>query len=203
MASITTILGTDSVSSSRIVINNNFAALNQDLADIQAFLNTTSQTLTLTGQIQGGTLRVNNGTDLFKVDAAQIDANLPFHFNQDVIINKGLIHSVYSAGNGAINLPAANAYAYTTYVLDASNAFWATTQLLNAAEDGQEVTFIANGGTQPIVFSASNILGIIQPVNILTGGSLTLRYIASISKFVIVSSFKCTIQGFDSIVDLI
>jgi len=201
MASITTILGTDSVSSSRIVINNNFAALNQDLADIQSFLNTTNQTLTLTGQIQGGTLRVNNGSiDLFKVDANEVNVNLPIKLNQNTYIEKGLMHNVYY---NAINLPAANAYAYTTYVLDATNVFWASTQLLNAAEDGQEVTFIANGGTQPIKFNQSNILGIVQPVQILTGGSLTLRYIASISKFVIVSAFRCTIQGFDSIVDLI
>jgi hypothetical protein len=190
MASITTILGTDSVSSSRIVINNNFAALNQDLADIQAFLNTTNQTLTLTGQIQGGTLRINNGVDLFKVDAAEVNVNLPIKLNQNTYIEKGLMHNVYY---NAITLPAANAYTYTTYVLDATNAFWANTQLLAAAEDGQEVTFIANGGTQPIKFNQSMILGPTAIVQILTGGSLTLRYIANISKFVIVSSNRCTI----------
>lgn len=190
MASITTILGTDSVSSSRIVINNNFAALNQDLADIQSFLNTTNQTLTLTGQVQGGTLRINNGVDLFKVDAAEVNVNLPIKLNQNTYIEKGLMHNVYY---NAITLPLANAYTYTTYVLDATNAFWAGTQLLNAAEDGQEVTFIANGGTQPIKFNQSNILGPTAIVQILTGGSLTLRYIANISKFVIVASNRCTI----------
>ena len=190
MASITTILGTDSVSSSRIVINNNFAALNQDLADIQAFLNTTNQTLTLTGQIQGGTLRINNGVDLLKVDAAEVNVNLPIKLNQNTYIEKGLMHNVYY---NAIDLPLANAYTYTTYVLDATNIFWANTQLLTAAEDGQEVTFIANGGTQPIKFNQSNILGPTAIVQILTGGSLTLRYIANISKFVIVSSNQCTI----------
>ena len=190
MASITTILGTDSVSSSRIVINNNFAALNQDLADIQSFLNTTNQTLTLTGQVQGGTLRINNGVDLFKVDAAEVNVNLPIKLNQNTYIEKGLMHNVYY---NAITLPLANAYTYTTYVLDATNAFWASTQLLAAAEDGQEVTFIANGGTQPIKFNQSNILGPTAIVQILTGGSLTLRYIANISKFVIVASNRCTI----------
>ena len=187
MASITTILGTDSVSSSRIVINNNFAALNAELADISALFDTGNQTLTLTGLITGGTLKVNNGTiDTFKVNNADADVNVPINFNQDVIINKGLMHSVYY---NATTLPGANAYDYTTYVLDAT-AFSAPITLA-AADQGQEITLIANGGLVDI--DETNISGVTQPIEITNQGSLTLRWIEDLSLFFVISSSNCTV----------
>ncbi len=189
MASITTILGTDSVSSSRIVINNNFAALNQELADISALFNTTAQTLTLTGLITGGTLKVNNGTiDTFKVNNADADVNVPINFNQDVIINKGLMHSVYY---NATTLPGANAYDYTTYVLDATAPAFASPVSLAAADQGQEITFIANGGS--IDIDETNIAGVTAPIVLSDTGSLTLRWIDDLSFFFVISSSNCTV----------
>ena len=45
MANITEILGTDSVSSSRPTINNNFELLNDELASVTALLNPTTSVL--------------------------------------------------------------------------------------------------------------------------------------------------------------
>jgi hypothetical protein len=189
MASITTILGTDSVSSSRIVINNNFAALNQELADISTLFNTTAQTLTLTGLITGGTLKVNNGTiDTFKVNNADADVNVPINFNQDVIINKGLMHSVYY---NATTLPGANAYDYTTYVLDATAPAFASPVSLAAADQGQEITLIANGGD--ISINGSNVVGTTSIFSIYDGGSITLRWIDDISSFFVISSYNTSL----------
>ncbi len=183
MASITTILGTDSVSSSRIVINNNFAALNNELADIAALFNTTNQVLTLTGLITGGTLKINNGTiDTFKVNNADAVINVPITFNQDVIIGKALIHCVYY---NATSLPAANAYDFTTYVLDASAPAFDTPVTLAAADNGQEITLIANGGT--IDISQTGIASVTNDISILDGGSTTLRYIDDLNLFVVTS----------------
>ena len=186
MASITTILGTDSVSSSRIVINNNFAALNSELADIANLLNTTNQTLTLTGQIQGGTLKVNNGTiDTFKVNNADADVNVPINFNQDVVLNNGLKHSVYV---GATSLPSTpSSYVYTTYVLTATS--FPSPVLLVAADQGQEITLISNGGSVDI--DMTNIAGVTGDIEIIDQGSLTLRYIGS--EFFVVSSSNCSV----------
>lgn len=189
MASITTILGTDSVSSSRIVINNNFAALNTELAEIANLFNTTSQTLTLTGLITGGTLKVNNGTlDTFKVNNADAAVNVPITFNQDVTIAKGLMHSVYY---NAATLPAANAYDYTTYVLDATALAFASPVSLAAADQGQEITLIANGGS--IDIDNTNIAGVTATIQISDMGSLTLRYIDNLSLFFVVSATNATV----------
>lgn len=188
MASITTILGTDSVSSSRIVINNNFAALNQDLLDLGALLVTTNQTLTLTGLITGGTLDIINSSQFhtFKVNESTAEVNVPATFTQDVILEKALIHSVYY---NATTLPIANAYNHTTYVLDAT--VLTGTNILAAADNGQEITIIANGGT--IDISNANIAGVTANVTIGDTGSLTLRYIDDLSLFFIISSVHSTI----------
>lgn len=189
MASITTILGTDSVSSSRIVLNNNFAALNTELSSIGALFNTSTQTITLTGLITGGTLKVNNATiDTFKVNTATIEVNLPATFSQDLIIGNALIHSVSNTpASPATTLPAANAYIYSTYVLAAASL--TGTKTLAAADAGQEITLISIGGS--ITLSNTNIVGPAQNVVILQNGSITLRYIGG--NFYIVSSNRCTI----------
>lgn len=189
MASITTILGTDSVSSSRIVINNNFAALNQELADIAALFDTNAQTLTLTGLITGGTLKVNNGTiDTFKVNNADAEVNVPTTFNQDLIIGNALRHSVYY---NATTLPAANAYVYTTYILDQSAPLFATPVSLAPADHGQEITLIANGGS--IDIDETNIAGVTAPIEIVDQGSLTLRWIDDVSLFFVTASSNCSV----------
>lgn len=189
MASITTILGTDSVSSSRIVLNNNFAAINSELSEIAGLLNTNAQTLTLTGLITGGTLKVNNGTiDTFKVNNADAEVNVPTTFNQDLIIGNALIHSVYY---NSTTLPAANAYTYTTYVLDATAPLFANPVTLAAADNGQEITLVANGGT--IDIDETNILGVTAPIALSDAGSLTLRYIDDLSEFFVISSVNCDI----------
>ena len=189
MASITTILGTDSVSSSRIVLNNNFAALNQELADIAVLLDINAQTLALTGEVKGGTLKVNNGViDTFKVNSSTAEVNVPITFNQDVTIQKGLMHSVYY---NATTLPGANAYEYTTYILDQAAPLFANPVSLAPADQGQEITLIANGGS--IDIDETNISGVTQPIEIVDQGSLTLRWIDDVSLFFVIASSNCTI----------
>ena len=68
MASITTLLATDSLASSRIVINDNFNALNTEIVDVTDLLDPTSQTLSISGGIQAGGLTLaNGGSNLFSV----------------------------------------------------------------------------------------------------------------------------------------
>jgi hypothetical protein len=187
MASITTILGTDSVSSSRIVLNNNFAALNQELSEITGLLNTTAQTLNLIGLIKGGTLTINNGTDLFKVGALLIESNKPHDFNQDVNIKGGLVHSPVVISS----IP--TGFGATTYICDVlePGSDFQNQVVLGTAKDGQEVTLIAKGGLVEV--NNNNISGITDFVEIFDGGSLTLRYIGDIDLYCIISSFNCNL----------
>ena len=186
MASITTILGTDSVSSSRIVINNNFNALNTELATIAAVLNTTNQTLSLTGEIKGGTLRINNGTiDTFKVGTADITAEVEAIFNKKVTLNDAIIIAIEE---GVTSLPAANSYKSATYIVD--QASFTNPIALNAAEDGQEITIISDGGA--ISFDTTNVAGG-PSIDVADAGSVTFRYSAVNSLFYVVSSVNATL----------
>jgi hypothetical protein len=185
MASITTILGTDSVSSSRIVINNNFAAIDAELLSISNVINPNAGTLELIGLITGGNLKIMYGAiETFKVNDADIQVNVPIEFNDDVIIKKGIIHSI---SQGATSLPSVGEYSHSTYLLNASS--FTTPKTLAAADPGQEITLISIGGS--ITLSNTNIVGPSQNVVILQNGSITLRYISG--NFYIVSVVNCTI----------
>jgi len=188
MASITTILGTDSVSSSRIVLNNNFAALNDEFADIANLLNTTTQVLTLTGLITGGTLKIKNTSNVetFKVNDATAEVNVPTTFNQDVVLGNSLTHSVTYV---TPTLPVT--YNYTTYILDAGELAGVNT--LENANNGQEITLIADGSG--IIINNTNLVGPAADVVMANGGTLTLRYSVELDGFAIISSYGCTVSG--------
>lgn len=188
MANITTILGTDSVSSSRIVLNNNFAALNTELGEIAALLNTSAQTLSLTGNVKAGTLRINNGTsDTFRVSESEIIADVAATFNQAVQLNNAIVLNI----EDNVDTIPSNGYTAATYILDATAPLFSAPILLPAAQDGQEIVLIAEGGN--ISLSNANIAGatiiLIKP-----NGSITLRYSVATSEFYIISAMNSTIE---------
>lgn len=185
MASITTILGTDSVSSSRIVINNNFGALNTELGQIAAVLNTTAQTLSLTGQVIAGTLVVNNGTiDTFKVTTTELIANVESTFNQKAFFNKGFVSAIE---DGITSLPTTG-YDAATYILDATS--FSSSIILSAAENGQEIVLIPSGGD--IDLDVTNIAGATS-INVMDGGSITLRYSTVTNLFYVISAMNSAV----------
>ena len=187
MANITTILGTDSVSSSRIVINNNFAALNTDIAEIGDALDPAAGTLQLAGLARVGTLTVLSSSNLetFKVTSVNAVAEVPISFNKEVILGDGLMHSVSGNPTAVTSLPLVEAYTKTVYILNAGSF---SNPVLPGADPGQQITFIASGGS--ITFAPSEFQGI-SSVSIAANGSITVIYIGA--KFHIVASQRATI----------
>lgn len=196
MASITTILGTDSVSSSRIVINNNFNALNTELGDIAGVLNTTTQTLALTGEIKGGTLKIVNGSSLntLEVTSTDITARLETTFEETVTLNKAIVGNIEDA---VTTFPVT--YDAATYVLDGT-AF-SSPITLPAAQDGQLITLIISGTpttagtgtiTPVVAFDVTNIQGS-TVVEVGENGSITFVYNGTTSTFHPVSAMNATV----------
>jgi hypothetical protein len=186
MASITTLLATDSLASSRIVINDNFKALNDDLNDVTNLLNPTSQTLSISGGASASSLNITaGGSNKLSVSNTDIIAGVDFTANGAVILEERFRHSVV---NPAISLPNANQFAATTYVLDA--AALSGTNLLANGDQGQEITLIANGGNITFDPVGSNIAGATQ-ITINDNGTLTLRFVGA--NWYIISDFNCTI----------
>jgi len=161
MATTTNILGTDSISSSRIVINDNFDLVNVDLTNIQSILNTTDEIILLSGLATVGSLNVNN------VLTANVSNGVAFtttvEFNNSVSL-KAVKHVPTSAVTA---LPAANSFANSVYLLNSGSGA-SISQNLNAGDDGQEIMLVANGGSNDFIINpvAGNILGV--------GTSLTL-----------------------------
>ena len=182
MASITTLLATDSLASSRLVLNDNFSALNDELTDVTSLLDPTNETVTLSGAGQFGTMSVvGGGSNRFVVNASDIVSSLPHTMEDELILEEALRHSVLS---GVISMP--TTYAATTYVLDA--AALAGTNVVAAGDTGQEVTFIADGGM--VTLDPANIAGA-TAVAINDNGTLTLRFHNTM--WYIISEVNCTV----------
>ena len=184
MASITTLLATDSLASSRIVLNDNFSALNSELTDVTSLLDPNNETITLTGAGQFGTLSVvSGGSNRFVVNASDIVSSLPHTMEAELILEEALRHSIIS---GATSMPAANAYVATTYVLDATAL--TGTNVVAAGDAGQEITLIADGGS--VTIDPANVAGA-TALEINDNGTLTLRFHNSL--WYIISEVNCTV----------
>jgi hypothetical protein len=185
MATITTILGTDSVSSSRVTLNDNFAALNQELADISALLDVLNETITLSGLAKFGSLNIANGKVI--ATSSALTATVPTTINERFTVGQSM---VFSVTNGVTNLPTAGNFTSSTYVLDvaAITAASITTPLvLNTGVNGQQITLIANGGL--IDIATTNVNGP-SAIQIADKGTLTLRYVGT--KWSVISAYGVT-----------
>jgi hypothetical protein len=176
MASITQILGTDSLSSSRIILNDNFSALNTELSQIAGLLNTTAQTLTLTGNISARSIILNNGSvDTFAVSTTEAIFNVETSFDANVNVKKGITYSVVGGVTPVTTLPGDNSWEHSTYILDAD--VFTNPVTLSTAEEGREITLIPSGGD--VVFDYTNIAGESVNITLPENKTLTLRYIGS------------------------
>lgn len=152
MANIKNILGTDSISASRIVINDNFEALNVDLNALQSLLNTTNETLTIGG------LATVNSLDVSSVLTANtsngIKCLVSTEFSNEVKL-KAVKHNVSAA---VTTLPNANSFEYSIYLVNSGSGALITEALHNG-DEGQEIMLVANGGSDGFTITpdAANI----------------------------------------------
>lgn len=185
MANITQILGTDSVSSSRVTLNDNFAAINQELADIAALLDILNETITLSGLAKFGSLNIANGKLL--AGPSSITATVPTTINETLTVGQDMIFSV---ATGVTTLPTAGNFASSTYVLDVATIISSGVTLplvLNAGTNGQQITLVSDGGD--IQIATTNVAGP-SSIEIADKGTLTLRYVGA--KWYVISSYGVT-----------
>ena len=186
MANITLILGTDSVSSSRVTINDNFANINNDLASIAGVLDTANETITLAGAGALGSLNV--ATNKFIANSTAVTSAVPVTVNSTFTANADIAYSIRKIGpiTGTSDLPTANAFLHSTYVVDASTINSVNLPVGNA---GQEITIIAAGGTLSI--DATHVAGATS-ISLADKATLTVRFVEGFWN--IVSSYLVTIQ---------
>jgi hypothetical protein len=137
MANITEILGTDSVSSSRPIINSNFELLNDELASVTALLNPTTLILSGVASVSTSSLTVTqNGANLLLVNNLGAAFNTAAIFNSSVKLDGDLVKS------GALGTAATPTTQVTPVSITAVTYFIDSHFTLPQAVDGQEVTVI-------------------------------------------------------------
>jgi len=143
MANITEILGTDSVSSSRPVINSNFELLNDEMASITALLDPTTGTLQSVGLSSISSITLVDGASIASITSGGATFEVDTTFNGALNIGGPLIKNGIE-GSPAIptaqNSPAS--IVESTYFVGNSTTF-----TLPAGEEGQEVTLITKSAS--------------------------------------------------------
>lgn len=187
MANITEILGTDSLSSSRITINGNFASLNNELADISTLLDTTNSTITGLSSVSSETITIQDGgTLIVNANANVFQIGVSAEFDKEVSLGGRLIKngvngtaaSPIDTGANALNPSDAE---YTTYIIS-NNAN------LPAGLEGQEITLVNEAGGS---IAITGNLGATSLSLDNTNSNVTLRYVGS--KWYVLSHVGATI----------
>jgi hypothetical protein len=181
MANITQILGTDSVSSSRVVINDNFTAINSDLADIAALLNVANQSIALSGSAAFGSIDVATGK--VTINQTALTSTVPTTINAKFTLGAASILSVKNIATG--DLPAETSFIHAIYKIDGTTV---PSVNLNLGEQGQEIFLLAENAA--VTVSVTNVAGT-TALTINANGSVSLKFAGT--KWFIVGSHDATI----------
>ena len=185
MANITEILGTDSVSSSRPVINSNFELLNDELASVTALLNPTTAVASGLTNVTSQAINVVDGSTLLSVSSAGASIGTAATFTSSVsfggtIIKSGVVGTADAPASGAQLTPAT--ITKGTYFID--GAF-----TLPNGNDGQEVTLISKAT------AAISISGTLGATSIeLTGNQSTVTLRCFENRWYVISAHACSIS---------
>lgn len=155
MANITEILGTDSVSSSRPIINSNFELLNDELASVTALLNPTTLTLSGLSSVSTAALTVlQSGVNLLQVNSLGATFNTAVTVSAATKLNGTLVKS------GVLGTLAVPTTQVTPTTITAITYFVDVDFTLPEAADGQEVTVInASADSKSILAGVGVALG--------------------------------------------
>ena len=160
------ILGTDSLSSSRITLNDNFVELQDRIDDISNYLNTSAATLTNVA-VTATQINVSGGSTLTNVTASDLSLSGAADF-------QGTVFKTAVEGSAAAGVTSFGATfsSHTYFVQDTGGA----TINLPAGQHGQEIMLMADtGGGVPL--DATNISGVSTATLTTAGDAVSLRAI--------------------------
>ena len=191
MANITEILGTDSVSSSRPVINSNFELLNDEMASITALLDPTTSTLSNVASISTSALTLTSGgTTIASITSAAASFSVATTFTGDLkiggtLIKNGIVGSygVPSAVQAPVALTAATYFVESSFTLPAASA------------EGQEVTIINRSASAIEIQAAVGVT--LSVTSIQLGGAPTVNATVTLrcseNRWFVIGSYGATI----------
>jgi len=176
---VTEILGTDSLSGSRLVINDNFNILASEINAIENYFNPTAGTITNLNDVKTESLRVGLSTILLDINASTFDILVDVDIeNGDLSLNGGnlirnnidpqVINDTFAGGSLTVQIGTSTAPpAYSIERVGNSNT-GALNVLLNDGVIGQEIFFVYSEASTGDV----EIKGAVNPL-ILPGAGAT------------------------------
>ena len=147
MAIISLIQGTDSLSASRVTLNDNFTALNDELGLVTNLLDPTASTLSNMTSVSTNALDITGAASFASTgNVLAVDTDVDGLLK----INKGAAYDAETV----VTMPNAMSYESSSYIVNDPSA------TLNNAAEGQEITIIANVAV--VTVDASLIAGVTQ-----------------------------------------
>jgi len=201
----TEILGTDSISGSRIVINDNFSILRDEINSIEAFIDPDSGTIDGLNSLTTLELRVGPaGNYYFELTGTGFDINTPLSLNANLNITGLISHDSFGLlnENAFLGIATVNPLVgFANYsILHTSTGDFIIE--LGAGNPGQEVSFFLEqkGGGSVIIQATTGTVFIIDVVNNRVsldqiGSTLTMRYVLDSTNngaWYIISAFNAT-----------
>lgn len=173
--SVTEILGTDSLSGSRLVLNDNFNILTSEINAMEVYINPTAGTITNLNDLKTESLRVGLSTVLLDINASTFDILTNVEMSGNLSLNGGgvfrndidpqTLNDVFATG-GIITVGTSSAIPpYTVERVGNSTATPVTIQL-NDGSIGQEIFFVYSEAQTGVI----SIAGAITPL-VLPGGT--------------------------------
>jgi len=175
--SVTEILGTDSLSGSRLVLNDNFNILTSEINAMEVYFNPTAGTITNLNDVKTESLRVGLSTILLDINASTFDVLTNVNMTGNLNLNGGglvrndvdpqTLNDGFATGSpGVITVGTSTAVPpYTVERVGNSTGTTVTIQL-NDGTIGQEIFFVYSEAQTGVI----NITGAVTPL-VLPGGT--------------------------------
>ena len=169
MISVTEILGTDSLSGSRLVINDNFNVLASEINSMEVYFSPSGGTITNLNNLSSEALRVGLSTILLDINASTFDilTNVKMTGNLNMTgagifrndTNPQTLNDTFAGGSP---IPVGTSTAIPAYTMNRVGNATATAIAitLNSGSIGQDIFFIYTEGTGDVVISgvANNLV---------------------------------------------
>jgi len=173
--SVTEILGTDSLSGSRLVLNDNFNILTSEINAMEVYINPTAGTITNLNDLKTESLRVGLSTVLLDINASTFDILTNVEMSGNLSLNNGglfrndidpqTLDDIFATA-GVITVGTSTAIPpYTVERVGNSTATPVTIQL-NDGSIGQEIFFVYSEAQTGVI----SIAGAVTPL-VLPGGT--------------------------------
>jgi hypothetical protein len=167
--SVTEILGTDSLSGSRLVINDNFNVLASEINSMEVYFSPSAGTITNLNNLSSEALRVGLSTILLDINSSTFDilTNVKMTGNLNmtgagIFRNDTNIQTLNDVFAGGSPIPVGTSTAIPAYTMNRVGNSTASpiAITLNSGSIGQEIFFIYTEGSGDVVISgvASNLV---------------------------------------------